>query len=156
MSESSSTVSQSSSVDKPTNKQPKAVDKPATEKPVEPPAPVAEPAVPLTVDDLPKFDGAVEPTFWDDVRDSLPDWLDEILAIALLIFGILSFLALFDTSGAAVAIAWAEILRQLFGLGSLLAVEATQFHHLRVKHDHLHFIGMIIQQDGSRQCRNRY
>ncbi|MGJ3241305.1 MAG: DNA translocase FtsK 4TM domain-containing protein [Anaerolineae bacterium] len=71
-------------------------------------------------DDLPNFAGAIEPTFWDDLRDSLPDWIDEVIAISLLIFGILSFLALFDTSGAVVAAAWANILRSLFGYGSIL------------------------------------
>lgn len=69
---------------------------------------------------LPTFEGAIEPTLWDDLRDSLPDWTDEVLAISLLIFGILSFLALFDTSGAVVAVAWANILRNLFGLGGIL------------------------------------
>jgi hypothetical protein len=114
-------VSQSSSAEKSTNserKQPKAVDKPVIEKTET----VAVTANSEAVDELPTFEGAIQPTFWDDVRDSLPDWLDEILAIGLLIFGILSLLALFDTSGAAVAIAWAEILRQLFGIGSLIAV----------------------------------
>ncbi|MEO1645223.1 MAG: hypothetical protein AAFR67_08555 [Chloroflexota bacterium] len=54
--------------------------------------------------DLPVFEGAIEPTLWDDLRDSLPYWIDEVLAISLLIFGVLSFLALFDSSGAVVAI----------------------------------------------------
>jgi len=58
--------------------------------------------------------------FWEDLKDSIPPWLDEIVAIALLIFGILSFLALFDTSGAVVAVAWSEIMTSLFGYGSLL------------------------------------
>lgn len=58
--------------------------------------------------------------FWEDLRDSLPEWLDEILAIALLLFGILSFLALFNTSQAVVAVAWADILRGLFGDGSVM------------------------------------
>jgi hypothetical protein len=71
-------------------------------------------------DDLPQLDGAINPGFWDDLRDSLPDWLDEVLAIGLLIFGVLSFLALFDASGAVVAVAWADILRNLFGYGSLV------------------------------------
>lgn len=72
-------------------------------------------------DDLPRFlSEPVEPSFWEDVRDSLPPWLDEIIAIALLIFGVLSFLALFDPSEAVVALAWAEIITTLFGLGSVL------------------------------------
>lgn len=82
----------------------------------------AQTVLPLEVsdDELPKLEGAVEATIWDDIRDSLPEWLDEVLAIALLIFGLLSFLALFDTSGAVVAVAWANILRLLFGAGSFL------------------------------------
>lgn len=71
-------------------------------------------------EDLPKLEGAIEATIWDDMRDSLPEWLDEVLAIALLIFGLLSFLALFDASGAIVAVAWANILRNIFGSGSIL------------------------------------
>lgn len=58
--------------------------------------------------------------FWGDLRDSLPPWLDEIIAIALIIFGILSLLALLNTSTALVAMAWSDILTTLFGYGSLL------------------------------------
>ncbi|MEM9952945.1 MAG: DNA translocase FtsK [Chloroflexota bacterium] len=71
-------------------------------------------------DELPFLEGAIEPTIWDDLRDSLPDWIDEITAISLLIFGMLSFLALFDTSNAVVAQAWSGVLRSLFGYGSIL------------------------------------
>ncbi|MGB1288783.1 MAG: hypothetical protein ACPG7F_19775, partial [Aggregatilineales bacterium] len=59
-------------------------------------------------------------TFWEDLRDSLPEWLDEIIAITLLLFGLLSFLALFNTSEAFVALTWADILRSLFGNGSII------------------------------------
>ncbi len=82
--------------------------------------PTPAPAASGEGDDLPQLEGARQPTFWDDLRDVLPPWADEILAIALLIFGVLSFLSLFDTTGAAVAVAWARILRNLFGDGSLL------------------------------------
>ncbi|MDQ7025445.1 MAG: DNA translocase FtsK [Anaerolineae bacterium] len=127
------TVAQSSSAEKPSNKQRKklkGVDNLIAKKAGDPVLSLeskreseSEDSLESTeIDDLPKLEGAIEPTFWDDVRDSLPDWLDEILAIGLLIFGILSFLALFDTSGAAVAVAWAAILRQLFGIGSFVAV----------------------------------
>lgn len=71
-------------------------------------------------EDLPVLEGAIEATLLDDLRDSLPEWLDEVSAISLLIFGMLSFLALFDTSGAVVAVAWANILRSWFGFGSIL------------------------------------
>lgn len=79
----------------------------------------AEPAS-ATLDELPHLDGAPAPSFWDDLRDSLPPWLDEILAITLLIFGILSFLALFNPSGAVVAETWANQLNQYFGRGSVI------------------------------------
>ncbi len=74
----------------------------------------------ISNDDLPVFEGAIEPSLWDDLRDSLPEWIDEVIAISLLIFGLLSFLALFDTSGAVVAVAWANILKSLFGYGGVL------------------------------------
>lgn len=70
--------------------------------------------------DLPFLDGAIQTTFWDDLRDSLPTWLDELIAIALLIFGVLSFLALFFPAGAVAAVTWSNILRGLFGDGSPL------------------------------------
>ena len=76
-----------------------------------------------TVDQAPAFDDAEElfiANFWEDLRDSLPEWLDEIIAIALLLFGLLSFLALFNTSQAIVAVAWSDILKSLFGNGSIL------------------------------------
>ena len=114
------TVAQSSSAETSTNtqrKQARGVNVSPAEKTGEPPLESAP-----EVEDLPKLDGAIEPTFWDDVRDSLPAWLDEILALGLLFFGGLSFLALFDSSGAAVAVAWAKILRELFGIGSFPAV----------------------------------
>ncbi|QPC80695.1 DNA translocase FtsK [Phototrophicus methaneseepsis] len=73
-----------------------------------------------SADVMPRLDGAKPTSFLEDMRDSIPDWLDEVIAIALLIFGILSFLALFNSTQAVVAVAWADILRQLFGTGSLL------------------------------------
>lgn len=72
-----------------------------------------------TSDDLPILEGAIEPSLMDDLRDSVPEWLDEIIAISLLIFGMLSFLALFDTSEAVVAETWANVLRSWFGFGSI-------------------------------------
>lgn len=70
--------------------------------------------------DLPALDGAIQPSFWEDLRDILPPWLDEIVAIALLIFSLLSLQALLVNTGAIVAVAWANILHGLFGNGSLL------------------------------------
>ena len=60
----------------------------------------------------------VETHFWEDLRDTLPPWLDEVVAFALLIFGTLSFLALVVRSEAVAAVAWTSIMTQLFGYGS--------------------------------------
>lgn len=60
------------------------------------------------------------PTFWEDLRDSLPPWLDEFLGLTLILFGILSFVALLFPSGTAVSVAWSQILLQVFGYGSVL------------------------------------
>ena len=57
--------------------------------------------------------------FWQDLKDSLPPWLDEVVGFALVIFGILSFISLFIPSEAAVAVAWADMLTALFGDGSV-------------------------------------
>jgi S-DNA-T family DNA segregation ATPase FtsK/SpoIIIE len=62
----------------------------------------------------------LSPTFWEDLRDSLPPWLDEFVGLTLILFGILSFVALLFPSGAAVSVAWSQILVQLFGYGSIL------------------------------------
>lgn len=63
----------------------------------------------------------VKPEFWDSIFDSLPPWLDEISAIGLLIFGVISFLSLLEGStDAPLAKAWADALTSVFGIGSLL------------------------------------
>lgn len=63
----------------------------------------------------------VQPEFWDSILDGIPPWLDEISAIGLLIFGVVSFLALFGVSAdAPLAVAWSDALTSLFGYGSLL------------------------------------
>lgn len=64
--------------------------------------------------------------FWEDLKDSLPPWLDEVVGFALVIFGILSFISLFIPSEAAVAVAWADMLTTLFGDGSAV-VAGTLF-----------------------------
>jgi len=64
--------------------------------------------------------------FWEDLKDSLPPWIDEVVGFALVIFGILSFISLFFPSDAAVAVAWADMLTSLFGSGSAI-VAATLF-----------------------------
>jgi hypothetical protein len=63
----------------------------------------------------------VKPEFWDSIFDSLPPWLDEIAAFALLIFGVISFAAVFDVaSDALLADAWSNALTSLFGFGSVI------------------------------------
>ncbi len=63
----------------------------------------------------------VQPEFWDSVFDGIPPWLDEISAIGLLIFGVVSFLSLSDvSSNAPLSRAWSDTLTSLFGYGSLL------------------------------------
>ncbi len=61
------------------------------------------------------------PDVWDNVLDTIPPWGDEIIALMLMIFGILSFLSVFNVAGdASIPQAWATTLRSLFGYGSLL------------------------------------
>jgi DNA segregation ATPase FtsK/SpoIIIE-like protein len=63
----------------------------------------------------------VKPEFWDAILDSLPPWGDEIAAIALLVFGIVSFLSLLNVSAdATISTAWSNALRTLFGYGSVI------------------------------------
>lgn len=59
--------------------------------------------------------------FWDRVLSVLPEWGDEISAIVLIVFGIVSFLSLFDLSAEApLARSWSGALTQLFGYGSVI------------------------------------
>jgi S-DNA-T family DNA segregation ATPase FtsK/SpoIIIE len=63
----------------------------------------------------------VKPEFWDRVLDSIPPWGDEIAAIVLIVFGIVSFLSLFDVSSdATISTAWSNALTNLFGYGSVV------------------------------------
>jgi DNA segregation ATPase FtsK/SpoIIIE-like protein len=64
---------------------------------------------------------SVKPEFWDTILDALPPWTDEIAAIVLIIFGIVSFLSLFNvTSDASLSAAWSSTLTRLFGYGSII------------------------------------
>jgi len=56
--------------------------------------------------------------FWQDLIDGMPNWMNEIIALSLIIFGILSLTAQF--SDTIVAITWLDILTQLFGYGSVI------------------------------------
>ena len=62
--------------------------------------------------------------FWEDLKDSLPPWLDEVVGFALFVFGILSFISLYFPSEAMVAVAWSDILINLFGDGSVFVAGA--------------------------------
>jgi S-DNA-T family DNA segregation ATPase FtsK/SpoIIIE len=60
-------------------------------------------------------------SLWDDMRDSLPPWLFEVLSIVVVVFGLLSFLALLNADNTTSASAtWRSILLSLFGYGSWL------------------------------------
>lgn len=62
-----------------------------------------------------------KPEFWDSILDNLPPWGDEIAAIVLIVFGIVSFLSLLNVSAdATISTAWANALRSLFGYGSVI------------------------------------
>lgn len=64
--------------------------------------------------------------FWEDLKDSLPPWIDEVVGFVLFVFGILSFISLYLPSEALVAVTWADILHKLFGNGSVF-VAGTLF-----------------------------
>ena len=74
----------------------------------------------------PLEDEQLEYDFWQDLRDSLPPWIDEVVGFVLFVFGILSFISLYFPSEALVAVAWADILQKLFGNGSVF-VAGTLF-----------------------------
>ncbi|MBZ0301597.1 MAG: hypothetical protein K8J31_17760, partial [Anaerolineae bacterium] len=63
----------------------------------------------------------VRPEFWDRILDGIPSWGDEIAAIVLIVFGIVSFLSLLNVSSdATISNAWSNALTSLFGYGSLV------------------------------------
>ncbi len=63
----------------------------------------------------------VKPEFWDNLLDSIPPWGDEIAAIVLIVFGIVSFISLLDVSSdATISAAWSNALTSLFGYGSIV------------------------------------
>lgn len=91
----------------------------ASDKKSEPPKSKPEDIIkPLDDDEGLAFD------FWEDLKDSLPPWIDEVVGITLLIFGILSFISLFIPSEAVVAVAWSKILKSLFGNGGVIVAGA--------------------------------
>ena len=64
--------------------------------------------------------------FWEDLKESLPPWINEVVGFAMIVFGILSFVSLYVASDALVAVTWADMLISLFGDGSIL-IAATIF-----------------------------
>ena len=78
------------------------------------PAATAQDIIKPLDDEVREFD------FWEDLKESLPPWINEVVGFALIVFGILSFVSLFVASDALVAVTWAEMLNSLFGDGSIL------------------------------------
>ena len=74
----------------------------------------------------PLEEAAQEFDFWEDLKASLPPWINEVVGFALIVFGILSFVSLYIASDALVAVTWADMLISLFGDGSIL-IAATIF-----------------------------
>jgi len=62
--------------------------------------------------------------FWEDLKESMPPWINEVVGFALIVFGILSFISLYVSSDALVAVTWADMLMALFGSGSILVAGA--------------------------------
>jgi S-DNA-T family DNA segregation ATPase FtsK/SpoIIIE len=78
-------------------------------------APV-RPARPSNVDRY-----TVKPEFWDRVLDSIPPWGDEIAAIMLIVFGVVSFLSLLNVSSDnTISAAWSRAITSMFGWGSVI------------------------------------
>ena len=66
----------------------------------------------------PEFD------FWQDLRESMPPWISEVVGFALIVFGILSFISLFVAGDALVAVSWADMLTSLCGDGAIFVAGA--------------------------------
>jgi S-DNA-T family DNA segregation ATPase FtsK/SpoIIIE len=63
----------------------------------------------------------VRTEFWESLLNALPPWADEIAAITLIIFGIMSFLSLINISAdASLSAAWSNALTSLFGVGGVI------------------------------------
>ncbi|MBN1681545.1 MAG: DNA translocase FtsK [Anaerolineae bacterium] len=57
-----------------------------------------------------------DPEFWKQTAEKLPPWLDEVGAILLIVFGVVSLTALFNTtSEAMLSVTLSNTLRQVFG-----------------------------------------
>jgi hypothetical protein len=81
----------------------------------------------------------ISPDFWDALLDSIPPWGDEIAAIMLIVFGVVSFLSLLNVStDATLSAAWSNALTSLFGYGSVIVSGA------------LLLLGVVILLPGNR------
>ncbi len=72
----------------------------------------------------PLEDSPSEFDFWEDLKESMPPWINEVVGFALIIFGILSFISLYIASDALVAVTWANMLTALFGDGAIFVAGA--------------------------------
>ncbi|NDJ79236.1 MAG: DNA translocase FtsK [Chloroflexi bacterium] len=67
-----------------------------------------------------------EPEFWQQMADRLPSWADELGAILLMVLGVVTLTALFNsTSEAVLAVRLSDVLRRIFGHGAYLAALAV-------------------------------
>ncbi len=57
--------------------------------------------------------------FWEDLKESMPPWMNEVVGFALIVFGVLSFISLYIAADALVAVTWADMLTALFGDGAI-------------------------------------
>jgi hypothetical protein len=97
------TPTESSPIEKPVNQL--TMDSIVTEADTQPPK---------TIEEVPAWN------FWDDLFDSIPPWFTEVMSFVVIVFGLLSFLALFNTTDntSSVATTWRNILVTMFGYGS--------------------------------------
>lgn len=72
----------------------------------------------------PLEDPSSEFDFWEDLKQSMPPWINEVVGFALIVFGILSFISLYIASDALVAVTWANMLTALFGDGAIFVAGA--------------------------------
>ncbi len=62
--------------------------------------------------------------YWAELKESLPPWVNEIVGLSLIVFGILSFISLFIMADTLVAVTWASMLKSLFGDGAFFVAGA--------------------------------
>jgi len=102
------------------------VDQPVHEPPAQRTAEVrADARAPSAHDVIKPLDEATPDfDFWEDLKESMPPWINEVVGFALIVFGILSFISLYIASDALVAVTWADMLTALFGDGAFVVAGA--------------------------------